>query len=331
MHDAYLACHAICINPGYRGQLRAEKPSWALTCAHSCRRRGRALKRKRHNLFAFRTHGLREYSVLADGHRGAAFSPAVVLSVRLDRYYGRLRRRPGRSPTSRLDTGYRTPRSGESPQSPGRGRPPLFPPSPSQRSAPSTPRSSSRLNSRLYTASMAFTLKDGARLSLDPAPHGHIHTRQASLNAADRSVAPPYKAFDTALRRRTFPDAAVLPGPLAAPDRTHTGWQRRAPRIGPRVDIAWLCAPRWYGDAVFATLTGGDSSFCVTPTGRFAWGRHYEERSLIWGNAGRRRFPRPDSTSDTAAKPSASCRPDRSRRSRGAPRGRALLPSVHRA
>ena len=173
MHDAYLACHAICINPGYRGQLRAEKPSWALTCAHSCRRRGRALKRKRHNLFAFRTHGLREYSVLADGHRGA--------------------------------------------------------------------------------------------------------------------------------------------------------------RIGPRVDIAWLCAPRWYGDAVSATLTGGDSSFCVTPTGRFAWGRHYEERSLIWGNAGRRRFPRPDSTSDTAAKPSASCRPDRSRRSRGAPRGRALLPSVHRA
>ena len=102
-------------------------------------------------------------------------SPAVVLSVRLDRYYGRLRRRPGRSPTSRLDTGYRTPRSGASPQSPGRGRPPLFPPSPSQRSAPSTPRSSSRLNSRLCTASMAFTLKDGARLSLDPAPHGHIH------------------------------------------------------------------------------------------------------------------------------------------------------------
>src|SRR6478736_4436318 len=102
-------------------------------------------------------------------------SPAVVLSVRLDRYYGRLRRRPGRSPTSRLDTGYRTPRSGASPQSPGRGRPPLFPPSPSQRSAPSTPGSSSRLCSRFCTASMAFTLKDGARLSLDPAAHGHFH------------------------------------------------------------------------------------------------------------------------------------------------------------
>jgi len=28
-------------------------------------------------------------------------SPAVVLSARLDRYYGRLRRPPGRLPTSR--------------------------------------------------------------------------------------------------------------------------------------------------------------------------------------------------------------------------------------
>src|SRR6266550_2996795 len=34
-------------------------------------------------------------------------SPAVMLSVRLDRYYGRLRRRPGWPPTSRLDTGLR--------------------------------------------------------------------------------------------------------------------------------------------------------------------------------------------------------------------------------
>src|SRR3954452_24762472 len=36
-------------------------------------------------------------------------SPAVVLSVRLDRYYGRLRRPPGTQSTSRLITGYRTP------------------------------------------------------------------------------------------------------------------------------------------------------------------------------------------------------------------------------
>ena len=61
------------------------------------------------------------------------------------------------------------------PQSPGRGGPPQFPPSPSERSTPSTPGSSSRLHSRVFTASMAFALRDGARLSLDPALRGHIH------------------------------------------------------------------------------------------------------------------------------------------------------------
>ncbi len=43
-----------------------------------------------------------------------------------------------------------------------------FPSSPSKRSEPSTPRSSSRLHSRIFTASMAFALKDGARLSFSP-------------------------------------------------------------------------------------------------------------------------------------------------------------------
>ena len=38
---------------------------------------------------------------------------------------------------------------------------------------------------------MAFTLKDGARLSLYPAFAGTLTARQASLHAADRSVAPP--------------------------------------------------------------------------------------------------------------------------------------------
>ena len=51
---------------------------------------------------------------------------------------------------------------------PGRGAPPQFPPSRSERSAPHTPRSSSRLHSRLSTASMAFTLISEARHSLHP-------------------------------------------------------------------------------------------------------------------------------------------------------------------
>src|SRR6266568_6978985 len=50
-------------------------------------------------------------------------SPRVVLSRRLQRYYGRLRRPPGSPPTSRLLTGYRARRSGGSPQPPGRGGP----------------------------------------------------------------------------------------------------------------------------------------------------------------------------------------------------------------
>src|SRR5689334_21858791 len=42
-------------------------------------------------------------------------SPAVVLSARLKRYYGRLRRPPGTTLTSQL-TGYRAGRSNEAPQ-----------------------------------------------------------------------------------------------------------------------------------------------------------------------------------------------------------------------
>ena len=94
-------------------------------------------------------------------------SPAVLLSARLDQYYDRLRLPPGTSTTSRLHTGYRhqpsTPRAGCF----DRGGSPQFPPSPSQRSAPSTPRSPSRLLSRVFTASMAFTVNDPARLSLN--------------------------------------------------------------------------------------------------------------------------------------------------------------------
>jgi hypothetical protein len=148
-------------------------------------------------------------------------SPVVVLSIRLDRYYDRLRRRSGRSPTSRLVTGYRTPRSGEHPQSPGRGRPPLFPPSPSERSTPPTPGSSSRQHSRFFTASMAFTLRDGARLSLIPLIAGTFTTRQASRDAADRSVASPDGLVTLHFDAGRFPPAPAacyrapwrLPGP----------------------------------------------------------------------------------------------------------------------
>ncbi|GAA3223750.1 glycoside hydrolase family 15 protein [Pseudonocardia petroleophila] len=56
----------------------------------------------------------------------------------------------------------------------------------------------------------------------------------------------------------------------------------RGALIGPRGDIAWLCAPRWDSDAVFSSLVGGGGSYAVTPAGRFVWGGYYEPGTLIW-------------------------------------------------
>ncbi len=57
----------------------------------------------------------------------------------------------------------------------------------------------------------------------------------------------------------------------------------RGALVGPRGDIAFLCAPRWHDDAVFARLLGGSGCYAVTPTDRHhVWGGHYEHGSLIW-------------------------------------------------
>jgi alpha,alpha-trehalase len=53
--------------------------------------------------------------------------------------------------------------------------------------------------------------------------------------------------------------------------------------VGPRGDIAWLCAPGWDSDAVFACLIGGRGVYAITPDRtRFVWGGYYEDGSLIW-------------------------------------------------
>jgi GH15 family glucan-1,4-alpha-glucosidase len=55
--------------------------------------------------------------------------------------------------------------------------------------------------------------------------------------------------------------------------------------IGPRGDIAWLCAPRWESDAIFSNLIGGGGAYAVTPVAdSFVWGGVYEAGSLIWRN-----------------------------------------------
>ena len=56
----------------------------------------------------------------------------------------------------------------------------------------------------------------------------------------------------------------------------------RGALIGPRGDIAWMCAPRWDSDAVFGTLIGGDGVYAVTPAADFVWGGYYEDGTLIW-------------------------------------------------
>ena len=164
-------------------------------------------------------------------------SPPVLLSGQLKRYYGRLRRPPGRrsaSPLSRV-IGRLVPAAR---RPPGRGGPPQFPPPPSERSAPSTPGSSSGLQSRLFTPSVAFAVKDATRLPLPPTPKrwAAITTRQASLDATDRSVAPPEGlltlGFDPA-RFQTRPPACYraswqLPGRDSHPQATTSLCQIRS-------------------------------------------------------------------------------------------------------
>ncbi|MFB7668230.1 glycoside hydrolase family 15 protein [Kitasatospora sp. NPDC056138] len=56
----------------------------------------------------------------------------------------------------------------------------------------------------------------------------------------------------------------------------------RGALIGPRGDIAWMCAPSWDSDAVFSNLVGGAGAYAVTPVGRFVWGGYYEDGTMIW-------------------------------------------------
>ena len=155
-------------------------------------------------------------------------SPQVVLSCRSDRYYGRLRLPPGAPPASRLLTGYRTrPSAGTAARS-GRGGPPQFPPSPSERSAPSTPDSPSRL--RFQDLHRFHGLRRdyrGSALSCRA-----LTTRQVSLDATDHSVAPlllkGFRRWAPArpVSRPSRQPATGLPGDY--PDRTFTGRRRRA-------------------------------------------------------------------------------------------------------
>jgi hypothetical protein len=151
-------------------------------------------------------------------------SPTVMLSARVNRYYGRLRRPPGQRPLPGSSPVIGRRASDSTSRRPsGRGGPPQFPPSPSERSEPSTPRSSSGLRFQALhpVHGLRRDLRGSALPFFRPEGQADLTTRQASLHATDRSVAPPTGlltlGFDPT-RFQTEPPACYraswqLPGP----------------------------------------------------------------------------------------------------------------------
>ena len=78
-------------------------------------------------------------------------------------------------------------------------------------------------------------------------------------------------------------DAAALFPPHVLRDYALLADGERGALVGPRGDIAWMCAPQWHDDGVFSALIGGSGCYAVTPADpRFVWGGYYEDSSLIW-------------------------------------------------
>src|SRR6476659_3653891 len=161
-------------------------------------------------------------------------SPAVVLSARLDRYYGHLRRPPSSLPlpSSSPVIGRDAPPASRNRM--GRGGPVQFPPPLSERSEPLTPESPSRLH--LQDLHRFHGLRPSPPGSALPCPTrlraGLLTTRQASHDVTDRSVAHPaqrgarrWASTPPVSRRHRQP--ATGP-PDSYPDRTYTGKRRRA-------------------------------------------------------------------------------------------------------
>ena len=78
-------------------------------------------------------------------------------------------------------------------------------------------------------------------------------------------------------------DAAALFPPHVLREYALLADGERGALVGPRGDIAWMCAPQWHDDGVFSSLIGGSGCYAVTPAEpRFVWGGYYEDSSLIW-------------------------------------------------
>jgi hypothetical protein len=119
--------------------------------------------------------------------------------------------------------GYRASRSGGIRSPPGRGESPQFPPSPSERSAPSTPGSSSGPHFQALHPFHGLRPEGLARLFLLPTGPGGgtLTARQASRNAADPRSVPPTGLLTLRFATGRFPPTTAacyraswqLPGP----------------------------------------------------------------------------------------------------------------------
>lgn len=84
------------------------------------------------------------------------------------------------------------------------------------------------------------------------------------------------------MSRRTVTDL-VQPSPHVLRQYALIADGERGALVGPRGDMAFLCAPSWHDDAVFSSLLGGQGGYGVSPADdRFVWGGYYEQDSLIW-------------------------------------------------
>ncbi|MFC5949046.1 glycoside hydrolase family 15 protein [Pseudonocardia lutea] len=77
-------------------------------------------------------------------------------------------------------------------------------------------------------------------------------------------------------------DPRTVPGPHVLREYALIADGERGALVGPRGDIAWLCAPRWDSPAVLSSLLGGRGCYAVSPRQRCVWGGYYEDGSLIW-------------------------------------------------
>ena len=117
-------------------------------------------------------------------------------------------------------------------------------------------------------------------LSLRKSIHAVAHLMEGDRHARSSSPAP--SVVRSPVTRRATGDV-VRPAPQVLRQYALIADGERGALVGPRGDIAFMCAPSWHDDAVFSSLLGGRGGYGVSPADdRFVWGGYYEPQTLIW-------------------------------------------------